>query len=159
MSSASCYKPHLRLQSWNVGVFNRIQIKFWRFEQSLAAHHEQWSNWHTLKATKKKKTMLKGCFHLYTANCKKQFTETATSGGFCKWVELKKKSQFWLLCRQKHTHTAESEQRCEVSAESDSNDSVWRLTPRETLLNGKERGRFEKYLLVKLGNNGATRTV
>lgn len=61
-----------------------------------------------------------------------------------------------------HTHTVESELLCEVSAESDSNDSVWRLTPGETeslLLNGKERGRFEKYLLVKLGNNGATRTV
>lgn len=103
--------------------------------------------------------MLKGCFHFYTTNCKKQFSETATSGGICKWEELKKNSQFRLSCGHTHTRTVESELHCEVSAESDSNDSVWRLTPRETLLNGKERGRFEKYLLVKLGNNGATRTV
>lgn len=148
MSSASCYKPHLRLQSWIFGVSNRIQIKFWRFEQSLAAHREQWSNWHTLKATKKKNNAQRLLPLLYN-----KLLETVQRNCNIRGI------QFWLLCRQKHTHPAESEQRCEVSAQSDSNDSVWRLTPRETLLNGKERGRFEKYLLVKLGNNGATRTV
>lgn len=76
------------------------------------------------------------------------------------WKELRIN---WVSTRvQSSTHSTESQLLCEVSAESDSNDSVWRLTPTETealLLNGKERGMFEKYLLVKLGNNGAACTV
>lgn len=57
------------------------------------------------------------------------------------------------------THTHWSELLCEVSPESDSNDSVWRLTPAGTPLHSQEKALFEKYLLVKLGNNGATRTL
>lgn len=55
-----------------------------------------------------------------------------------------------------HAQTLQSELLWEVLPESDSNDSVWRLTPAGTPLHGEQRAAFEKYLLVKLGNNGAT---